>query len=527
VVDTSLFGSGGTPTTATTDYAYDDTEQTSETVTSGTPSSPGTIQSSQQYQYNLQGQMSGATVTTYTNGAVSQVEQLTYGYDTNGNRVSALDQIGPAAGSWTSQTLTEYLNDSNNQTGYTQLLRATQSDPTSGQLEQVTEYTIGLRQITQTTTSYTNGQPGTPTSLQFGYDGSGSVRVLLDAASAIATVAGVRQLFNYDAYGNAVGFNISQAATTLLYNAQQTDAATGLQYLRARYYNPGTGNFTSLDPFAGKSTSPLSYNKYLYTQGDPVNGYDPTGQDFSLPAALAVLSTAAADVPGLNLTNEFGSWKVENWHAEAGSGYDPATNTFNSNPTVLLKMNFIPADNTFNNIVFIQVVKETITDPTKDNADTGVNVVTARQPYYYYRLANGWRVDVKRDSPQGWYGYHARQYTLVTPGRSPTQPAKITDGPNTTSPNRKYQFITFAVNRDVQNGRQGQDGEALSAVSWGFTIDGQGNVVNQQQPEHVWEGLSLLEFAIDRWNYQSGLKNNLYRNTKGIQIPFGNVTRMF
>ena len=49
-------------------------------------------------------------------------------------------------------------------------------------------------------------------------------RVLINTAGAIATVGGVRQLFNYDAYGNAIGFNVSRAATTLLYNAQQTDA---------------------------------------------------------------------------------------------------------------------------------------------------------------------------------------------------------------------------------------------------------------------------------------------------------------
>ena len=96
---------------------------------------------------------------------------LTYGYDANGNRVSVLDQVGPAAGSWTSQTLTEYLNDSNNATGYSQVLQRTQTDPTTGQIQQVTEYTIGLRQISQTTTPYANGQAGTPTTLTFGYDG--------------------------------------------------------------------------------------------------------------------------------------------------------------------------------------------------------------------------------------------------------------------------------------------------------------------------------------------------------------------
>ena len=122
--------------------------------------------------------MSGATVTTYTGGQVSQVEQLTYGYDTNGNRVSALDQIGPTAGSWTSQTLTEYLNDSNNATGYSQVLQATQTDPTSGQIQQVTQYAIGLRQISSDDNSlHATASPATPTTFDFGYDGHGSVRV--------------------------------------------------------------------------------------------------------------------------------------------------------------------------------------------------------------------------------------------------------------------------------------------------------------------------------------------------------------
>ena len=53
-------------------------------------------------------------MTTYTGGQVSQVEQLSYGYDNERQPRSALDEIGAAAGSWTSQTLTEYLNDSNN-----------------------------------------------------------------------------------------------------------------------------------------------------------------------------------------------------------------------------------------------------------------------------------------------------------------------------------------------------------------------------------------------------------------------------
>jgi RHS repeat-associated protein len=112
----------------------------------------------------------------------------------------------------------------------------------------------------------------------------------MNAAGTIATVAGVRQIFNYDAYGNAIGFNLSAAATTLLYSGQETDAATGLQYLRARYYSPSTATFTSLDPDAGEETNPLSYNKYLYAQADPVNGFDPSGREFDLTSLMATMT---------------------------------------------------------------------------------------------------------------------------------------------------------------------------------------------------------------------------------------------
>jgi|HubBroStandDraft_2_1064218.scaffolds.fasta_scaffold491049_2 hypothetical protein len=62
--------------------------------------------------------MTGVATTTYASGVASQIEQLTYGYDDNGDRVSALDQVDTNAdGTWDTQTITEYLNDSNNETG--------------------------------------------------------------------------------------------------------------------------------------------------------------------------------------------------------------------------------------------------------------------------------------------------------------------------------------------------------------------------------------------------------------------------
>ncbi len=50
------------------------------------------------------------------------------------------------------------------------------------------------------------------------------------------------------------------------------DAETGFQYLRARYYDPATGQFLSRDPITALTQEP-----YGYTGGNPVNNTDPIG----------------------------------------------------------------------------------------------------------------------------------------------------------------------------------------------------------------------------------------------------------
>ena len=53
--------------------------------------------------------------------------------------------------------------------------------------------------------------------------------------------------------------------------AKASMTGTGLVYLRYRYYNPATANFISEDSYAGSLERPLSQNKYLYLEGNPVN----------------------------------------------------------------------------------------------------------------------------------------------------------------------------------------------------------------------------------------------------------------
>jgi len=50
-----------------------------------------------------------------------------------------------------------------------------------------------------------------------------------------------------------------------------------LLYLRARYYSPLDGRFMSRDTWGGDSNRPLSFNRWNYVEGNPVNLTDPSG----------------------------------------------------------------------------------------------------------------------------------------------------------------------------------------------------------------------------------------------------------
>ena len=60
------------------------------------------------------------------------------------------------------------------------------------------------------------------------------------------------------------------------YNGEARDD-TGLDYLRARYYDSQGGTFLTEDSYPGEDTDPLSQNRYSYVQNNPVNYTDPSG----------------------------------------------------------------------------------------------------------------------------------------------------------------------------------------------------------------------------------------------------------
>ncbi len=100
-------------------------------------------------------------------------------------------------------------------------------------------------------------------------DGLGSVRgVIDDGFDAVASRHFAPYGVSYDEQGS---FTVPFAFTGEMLDAN------GLQYHRARYYNPALGAFPSLDPVEGVLQQAMSLNRYAYVAGNVMNAVDPSG----------------------------------------------------------------------------------------------------------------------------------------------------------------------------------------------------------------------------------------------------------
>ena len=63
------------------------------------------------------------------------------------------------------------------------------------------------------------------------------------------------------------------------YNSEESTGASGLQYLRARWYDPTAGAFGSQDAYLGDAADPATLNRYAYAEGNPTASCDPTGHE--------------------------------------------------------------------------------------------------------------------------------------------------------------------------------------------------------------------------------------------------------
>jgi len=264
----STTNAGGTTSTYGTTFGYDDNgSQTGQSSNGG---------AAQINAWDFQGQLAGVS----TQGTTAP--HTRYATDAGGNRLSVTTGIGSA-----SPKTSSFLTDPN--TSYAQVLAQHDSDGEEARWV----WEESLAPLTMTRGGRT-----------FFYlaDGQDSVRQLTDESGKVT------DSYHYDAWGNALAGGSGTTKNPFRYTGQQMDQ-DGKYFLRARYYNSGTGRFLSQDPVMGSESDPISLHRYLYAGDDAVNFVDPTGNSAEgLSGTVAALSIGAilftmpqaANAPGPN-----------------------------------------------------------------------------------------------------------------------------------------------------------------------------------------------------------------------------------
>ncbi len=187
-----------------------------------------------------------------------------YFYDGDGLRVSRTNNLALPP------KTTYYVWDTENPTGYPQVLEEIENN------QVVRRYGYGLF---LETIDIKNGA-----NLDRFYvirDGTNSVRMLLDSTGNVSAQ------YDYDVFGNVLSSTLTNpicSQNPYQFHSEYRDPATGLVYLRARWYEPREGRFVGMDEFDGKKSNPLSNNKYIFTVNNPINLTDPSGNFYILIA---------------------------------------------------------------------------------------------------------------------------------------------------------------------------------------------------------------------------------------------------
>ncbi len=180
---------------------------------------------------------------------------FTHFYDGDGLRISRTDNL--------TGLTTYYIWDTENPTGYPQVVEEIEG----GQVVRRYGYGHFLENI-----DIWNG-----TTFERFYvvrDGTNSVRMLLDSTGSIAAT------YDYDAFGNILS-TLSIESGTLSnpygFHSEYRDPTTGLVYLRARWYEAREGRFLASDKSEGQMKLPITKNKYVSFNDNPISVFDPTG----------------------------------------------------------------------------------------------------------------------------------------------------------------------------------------------------------------------------------------------------------
>ena len=299
----------------TTAYTYDELYRlTTETVTD-----PVNGDYSAEYQFDKVGNRTYSIIngvhTAYrydNNDRLTQQGGVSYSYDDNGNTLTETED----------SQVTRYHYDARNKLikvekpgltasyGYNadgiRTRKTENGQTTNSVVDSNRDYAQVLAEVTNgiTEVSYTYGddlvsqtRAGNPS--YYLYDGHGSTRILADQTGSVT------DSYDYDAFGVLLASS-GDTENAYRYTGEQLDQGLDQYYLRARYYDQGVGRFTQQDTWMGNPEDPITLNKYLYANADPIEFTDPSGH-FSIGSFGAatsiqgILATSATKAAGFSL----------------------------------------------------------------------------------------------------------------------------------------------------------------------------------------------------------------------------------
>jgi RHS repeat-associated protein len=250
--------------------------------------------------YNAADELCWSVTGTSTNTCATPPTGATgYSYDTRGNRTKITPPSGPATtlGYDQADRLVSYTQ------GYPSATYAYNGDglrmtktvgPTTTPFVWDGESGLPLM-LSDSTNSYVYGPVGLPleqitgtTPLWLHHDQLGSTRLLTNTTGTkVAT-------YTYTPYGTLAS-TTGTAVTPLRFTGEYQDSESGLYYLRARYYDPATAQFATVDPAVAGTGQP-----YAYALDNPINTRDqsglwwcwpPWGSNCDVPIADAFVSS--------------------------------------------------------------------------------------------------------------------------------------------------------------------------------------------------------------------------------------------
>lgn len=228
----------------------------------------------------------GRQVTTLTvPGADDTVVTTGFTYDARGNRLTATTDTGPNAGTVThtydlANRLTSITGVDESVTAYSYDGNGLRASAASG--EAIESFTWDLAAaypllLTDADLAYVYGTTGVPLA-QIGLDAGAVDYLHTDTIGSVLTTTntagGVTAASDYDEYGlpQPAGAAAPVADVTRFGYAGEYTDPTGYLYLRARYHDPTTAQFLSVDPLLA-----VTGNPYGYTGGNPLQYADPLG----------------------------------------------------------------------------------------------------------------------------------------------------------------------------------------------------------------------------------------------------------